>query len=124
MIDLHGAPDRERYKLPQKFSVRHFMFEHGLRDELLAACGGQNNYGLAMGDVLHFHRCGCWGQVARMDRMLNGFVLGRWVEGRPCGRWVISRAKVAGVRVEIATDLAASETTIRRPTRTGPRPPI
>src|SRR4051794_929519 len=108
MIDLDGKPDRERHQLPQRFPVRNFRFEDGLRDHLLAACGGQNNFGLAMGEVLHHHRCGCWGPIPRADRLLNGFVLDRWFDGRPCGRWVVSRYEVAGVPVEITTNLETS----------------
>lgn len=124
MIDLHDLHDvrgRERRRLTQKFPPRTFRWEHGLRDQLFAQCGGQNDYGLAIGRVLLYHSCGIWGPVPRVDRQINQFVLERWLRAEPCGRWVISQHMVAGVKVEIATDLITGETRMRRPTSPLPR---
>src|SRR4051794_21063524 len=109
MTDLHGGPRRDRATSTRNFAMRGFTYDDGLRDHLLAACGGQNNYGLAMGHALDNHRCGVWGPVSRADRRLNEFVLGRWADGSPSGRWVVSRHQVAGVSVEVATDVETGE---------------
>ena len=114
---------RQRLRLDQKFPLLSFQFTDGLRAHLLAACGGENGFGLAMGNVLHRHACGVWGPVAREDRVLNAHILATRRDGHRSGRWVMSWHAVAGVWIEIATDLATGETRIRRPARTPTRVP-
>jgi hypothetical protein len=109
--DVRG---RETRRLSQRFPLLSFRFEPGLNERLLDLCGDKNAFNLMMGRALFRHGCGVWGPISPLDRALNDYVFATRHGIHDGGRWVVSRHTVAGLLLDISSNLNDGETRVRR----------